>query len=292
MKNPVDIAIIGAGRVGTALGALAGKAGWHVKAVADIRPQSARNAARIIGKTAVMSDTEAAGAAGIVLLTVPDDAIAPLCKQLAEAKAFRSGSGAVVAHCSGALTSEALAPARQCGCAVASMHPMQTFPTVEAAVEKLPGAYFFIEGDDDAAAAMEKLARDIGGRPARIARESKALYHAAAVMACNYLVALLDAALATAEKAGIPRADALAAFEPLIRATVDNVLADGPEKALTGPIARGDIETIRRHLQAIDELEMKRLYRAAGQWTAGLARRKGTIDDAMAEAVRKILRNE
>ncbi len=290
MKSQRDIAIIGAGRVGTALGRLAAAAKRTVRAVADIRPQAAQKAAGAIGKTAIMSDAEAAGAADIVLLTVPDDAIAALCSELAEAKAFRGG--AVVAHCSGALTSDILAPARQCGCKVASMHPMQTFPTAEAAVEKLPGAYFFIEGDDKAAAAMENLARDIGGRPTRIARESKVLYHAAAVMACNYLTALLDAALTTAEKAGIPRAGAIEAFEPLIRATVDNVLAAGPEKALTGPIARGDIETVRRHLQAIDELELKRLYRAAGEWTAGLARRKGTIDDATAEALRKLMRSE
>lgn len=290
MKSPRDIAIIGTGRVGKALGALADAAGWSVTAVADISAQVAHSAAEAIGNPASMPAAQVAGAAGVVLLTVPDDKIAGLCRQLADAKAFRTGS--VVAHCSGALTSEILAPARQCGCLVASMHPMQTFPTAEAAVAKLPGSYFFIEGDDEAAEVLKCLAKDIGGKPTRIASESKTLYHAAAVMACNYLTALLDASLTMAEQAGISRADATAAFEPLIRATMDNVITAGPEQALTGPIARGDVETIRRHLEAIDEPHLKQFYRAAGVWTANLARRKGTIDDATAEAVRKIMNSE
>ena len=273
MADSGNISIIGRGKVGMAIGELAGRAGLHVAAVAD------RAGAQ-----------QAAGAAGLVLLTVPDDAIERLCADLAAADAFAEGS--VVAHCSGALSSEILAPAREaCGCHVGSMHPMQTFPTAEAAVAKLPGAYCFCEGDQQAVAALEQLARAIGGRPIRMDPAGKALYHAAAVMACNYVTALLDAAVALFGRAGIDAQDAIAAIAPLVRATVENVAAMGPAKALTGPIARGDQGVVARHLEAMgrcDE-ELLELYKAAGRWTVELALRKGTIDDAKADALRELL---
>ena len=285
-----DIAIIGPGKVGRAIGILAGRAGWRVVSVGGRDPARAeRAAAEIPAPAKTCSPIEAAATGALVLLTVPDEVIEPLCRELAVAGGFKQG--AVVGHCSGALDSEVLAPARErCGCAVGSMHPLQTFPTAAAAVERFPGTHCFCEGDERAAEVLEALAAAMGGLPVRIASAAKPLYHAAAVMACNYLVAMLDAAGAAGEAAGIDPATFRAAMAPIARATVENVLAMGSAAALTGPIARGDAETVRRHLAAMTgEPRLARLYRAAGEWTVALAQRKGTIDAEAAGALRRVL---
>ena len=282
-----EISIIGPGKVGTALGALAARAGWRVVAVAGGSPGRAEAAAEVIGgDVRVCTPAEAAAAGQLVLLTVPDDAVAAVCEELAAAGAF--ARGAVVAHCCGAWDREILAPARaRCGCAVGSMHPLQTFPTVEAAMARLAGAYCFCEGDEEAAGVLERLAEAVGARAVRIDPGGKALYHAAAVMACNYLVALLDAASAVAASAGVDGPTWMAAVEPIVRATVDNAMALGPPGALTGPIARGDAATIRRHGEAMSRTDepLRAVYAALGRYTVTLARRQGTLDGSAAAAV-------
>lgn len=286
-----DITIIGPGKVGTAVGILAARAGLSVVAVGGSSADKTQAAAERIGPgVRACSGDEAAGAGGLVLLTVPDDAIEGLCRELSAAGAF--AHGAIVAHCSGALGSDVLAIAREaCRCAVGSMHPLQTFPTAESALERLPGAYCFCEGDARAVEMLEELARAVGATPARIDGGAKALYHAAAVTACNYLTALVDAAVAMCAEAGIDRATALAALGPLSTATMENVAAMGPADALTGPIARGDVGTVRRHLEALAEGDKKlsALYRAMASWTVQLAERKGTIDRATARSLHEIL---
>ncbi len=281
MKTHADIAVIGAGKVGTALAILAQRAGYRVAAMAGRDPARTRQAADMVSpSTPVTSAAQAAGAAEIVLLTVPDDAIAGLCAELAAAKAFRPE--AVIAHCSGALTSEVLLPAvLQCRCFAGSMHPLQTFPTVAAAVAAMPGTHCFIEGNAIASRALARLALEIAAVPVPIVAERKVFYHAAAVMACNYVTALIDAALATGEKAGIERATFLQALAPMIRSTVENVIALGPEGALTGPIARGDAGTVQRHSQALaGESGLDVIQLGMGLWTLMLAQRKGSIPPA------------
>lgn len=294
MTRSRDIAIVGTGKVGTALGVLAARAGRRVTAVADADEPGALRAAEVIAEGApgagrkkhrptALGPAEAAARGGLVLLTVPDDAIEGLCAELAGRDAFAPGS--VVAHCSGALDSGVLAAGRdRCGCRVGSMHPLQTFPNVTAAVERLPGSWFFCEGDDEAVAELTALVEAIGGRAGRIAPGAKALYHAAAATACNSLTAVLDAAVAMAEAAGIDRGTALQALGPLVRATVENVLATGPRAALTGPVARGDTATVARHLDALaaSAPELLELYRVLARRTVDLAGRKGTDPDALA----------
>jgi predicted short-subunit dehydrogenase-like oxidoreductase (DUF2520 family) len=291
MEKFPDISIIGPGKVGTALGALAARAGLPVVAVAGGGAGRAEAAAEAIGSgAAACSVAEAAGLGRLVLLTVPDGAIAVVCERLAAAAAF--GEGAVVAHCCGALSSEVLAAARErCGCSIGSIHPLQTFPTVAAAMAHLPGTYCFCEGDEAAAEVLERLAEAIGGRAVRIDASRKVLYHAAAATACNYLVALLDAAARLAAAAGIDRATWLAAVEPIVRATVDNVARLGPAEALTGPIARGDVETVARHAAAVGACDepLRRLYAAAANYTIELARREGHLDASTGDALRRTL---
>lgn len=285
-----NIAIIGPGRVGTALGVLAVRAGWTVCGIAGGRAGSAQAAAETIGSTRVGSAAEVASSANLVLLTVPDEAIRRVCEELSAAGVF--GEDTVVAHCSGAMGSEELASARAAGAAVGSMHPLQTFPTAEAAVQTIPGTFFFIEGDERAITTLESFASAVGGRCRRIATDAKVLYHASAVLACNYLTTVLDTALGTAARAGIDRAVAAEALEPLMRATLANARGMGAERALTGPIVRGDVDTVRRHLSALAGCEAEELYRVMGVCTVGLAARAGRLSPAKADQLRRILRRE
>jgi len=286
-----DIAIVGPGVVGTTLGILAARAGYRVVGVGGRDEARARAAAEAIGPGVRAGKSDQIAPTGrLVLLTIPDDAIEPVCRELAAAGAF--ARGAIVAHCSGAISSEVLAPARElCAAAVGSMHPLQTFPNVAAALEKFPGTYCFCEGDDAAVAALMAFAEAVGGKPIRMPSSGKLLYHAAAVFASNYLAALLDASLTAAERAGIRRDDALAALAPLVRATADNVMAEGPVRALTGPIARGDEELIARQLREVSaaDADLGRIYKLLGARAVELAVRKGTIDAAVADRLRKLL---
>ncbi|MCY2930286.1 MAG: DUF2520 domain-containing protein [Planctomycetota bacterium] len=156
---------------------------------------------------------------------------------------------------------------------------------------RCPGSYCFCEGDKDAVDVVTALAERIGGKPVRIQAAGKALYHAAAVVACNYLAALVDAAAVLCENAGLDRATALAALGPIVTATADNVAKLGPAEALTGPVDRGDVETVRRHMRALTGVDarLKALYKAAGEWTVALALRKKTIGPETAERLRAAL---
>jgi len=298
MEAKLNIAIIGPGKVGTALTVLAGRAGYQVVALGARNRQRAAGASRrISGHPVAVSPAEAAAVADIVLLTVSDSAIASVCDDLAEMGAFKRSS--IVAHCCGALGSHVLASAKRlCGCRIASMHPLQTFPSAQAAVDSMPGAYFFLEGDANAVTELSRFVRAIGGKAVKLpggvkAKRTKALYHASACMASNYLAALMDAAIAAAKLAGIPAGTAWPALEKLVQATLRNVSAFGPAKALTGPISRGDAETVRRHLDALaKDKALDHLYRALGLWTADLARRKGTIDAKTQRQLRALLVTE
>jgi predicted short-subunit dehydrogenase-like oxidoreductase (DUF2520 family) len=284
MKAVHDIAIIGPGKVGTAIAILAARAGYRIASIgARDRRQAARASAIIKGRPGVEDIPTAAASASIVLLSVTDSAIEPLCDELAGMGAFTPGC--TVAHCCGALGSDILHSAKErCSCQIASMHPLQTFPSAQAAVKSMKGAHFFCEGDAQAVTTLKKLIRAIGGQAVELAGaeanpRAKALYHASACLASNYLVALMDAALTTAKLAGLPADQAWAGLEKLVQATLENISTVGPADALTGPIARGDVATVKRHLQALaGEKELTQLYRAMGQWTVKLAGQKGSID--------------
>ncbi len=290
MNDKLDIVIIGPGVVGRTLAILAGRAGWRVVGIGARDASKAREAAEDVGPDVRAGKPDQIAPLGqLVLLTVSDDAIEPVCRQLAEGGCF--ADGAVVAHCCGAIASDILSSARElCGSAVGSMHPLQTFPNVEAGLKKLPGAYCFCEGDEQAVEALEALAQAVGGKPVRMSADGKLLYHASAVMACNYFTALINAALATAGHAGISGDDALAALEPLVRATMDNVFAQGPAKALTGPIARGDEKLVARQFAdiAAADKNLGQIYQVLGLWTVDVALRKGTINDEKAQKLREI----
>jgi predicted short-subunit dehydrogenase-like oxidoreductase (DUF2520 family) len=242
----MDISIVGAGRVGTAVAMLWRRAGHRIVAVSG-GPATAERAGRHLPGVPVLEGAEAARAAELVVIGVPDDRIAETVQQLVDGGALVSGW---VAHLSGATPLSALDAARDAGARRLGIHPLQTFPDVEAAVERIPGCVVALGADDDEGAALaEQLAKDLGGRPFRLPEERRAIYHAAAVFASNYLVAATGVAEVLLEVAGVP--DPIDALTPLQLATLANIARSGPAAALTGPAVRGDAGTIERNLQAL-----------------------------------------
>jgi predicted short-subunit dehydrogenase-like oxidoreductase (DUF2520 family) len=239
------IAIVGAGTAGTAVALRWIGAGHTVTAVAGRAATPAR-AARWLPGIPVVDVVDAPAGAELVVLAVPDDALPGVATLLAD----RLEPGAWVLHLSGARGLDVLEVVARTGAGVLALHPLQTFADVASAIDALSGAAIAVTArTDDGFALGDRLGRDLGGRPFRLADEHRALYHAAAVFASNYLVAVSGAAVELFETAGVP--DARSAMRPLQVATLDNVHRVGPHDALTGPAVRGDAGTIERNLAAV-----------------------------------------
>jgi predicted short-subunit dehydrogenase-like oxidoreductase (DUF2520 family) len=208
----------------------------------------------------------------VLILAVPDDALAEVAFDLTRGSAAPPGCAAL--HLSGALSTDVLAPLHAAGYAVGSMHPMMAVADPWLAGDRLLGAAFAITGEPAAVAAARRVAFALGGLPLVIAAAQRPLYHAAAVMASNYVVALTGAAVRLLGEAGVEGDDALRALIPLLRGTLDNIEQLGLPASLTGPIARGDADTVRLHLARLSPgdrvlycglgLELLRLARVAG----------------------------
>lgn len=286
----MKIAIVGAGVIGTSLGLLLQRAGHVVVALASRTKRRAQAAAALLGGVEVVADPAlAAMGADVVLLAVPDREIAALGERIAQGGALRRG--AVVAHLAGGLPAAVLDPVRAAGAYPGSMHPLQSFANVDTAVRMLPGTAFAVEGDPRATEVLVTLARDVGGKPLHVASGQKAAYHAGAVLASNFVVALLDGAVELLVRAGVPREEALPALLPLLSGTAQNLAQVGLPDALTGPIARGDVGTVRGHLAALaaGSATLLPAYVALAQRTVEVALRKGTLAPSEASALRALL---
>jgi predicted short-subunit dehydrogenase-like oxidoreductase (DUF2520 family) len=244
------VVLIGRGSVGESLTAAAEAAGLPARLA-----QSADAA-------------EAARGATAAILCVPDDAVFSVCEAVAQADPLPR----LVGHPSGAGTLASLEPAFAAGAATFSLHPLQTFPDGATPVEGTPAA---IAGSDEEAAAFARgLAARLGMRPFDVPEEQRAAYHAAACMASNFLVALQEASAELLSRAGIE--DARELLAPLVLRTAANWAERGPE-ALTGPIARGDRDTVERHRAALADLapDMLAAYDALAAHTESVAKQKG-----------------
>jgi predicted short-subunit dehydrogenase-like oxidoreductase (DUF2520 family) len=241
----MDIAIVGAGTVGTAVAVAWARAGHRITAVAGRSATAARAAAWLPG-VPVRSQVDVATGADLVVFGVPDDALPGVIAAVTPYLAPR----AWVAHMSGAQGLEVLAhaaPARPL-----AVHPLQTFADVAGAIRALPGCTVAVTARDAEGWELgERLASDLGAASFRLADEHRPLYHAAAVFASNYLVTVAGVAEQLFAAAGVPQP--AAAMQPLQRATLDNVERLGPREALTGPAVRGDAGTIDTNLRAIAE---------------------------------------
>jgi predicted short-subunit dehydrogenase-like oxidoreductase (DUF2520 family) len=283
----MDIAVIGAGRVGTAVAVLLSRAGHRIVGVSG-RADTVERAGRHLPDVPVLPAAYAVSRSQVVLVGTPDDRIAGVVVDLAAQGAFRSGQAVV--HLSGATGLGALAPAADAGARTLSMHPLQTFPTVEAAISRLPGSGMAVTAPDEEGYQLGAgLAADLGARPFRLAEEARPLYHAAAVFASNYLVTVLALAERLFGEAGID--DPAPLYLPLVQATLENVETMGVERALTGPAVRADAGTIERNLQALAGADPTAVsaYVALADVALDLAERAGRLSPEGRRRVEEVL---
>jgi predicted short-subunit dehydrogenase-like oxidoreductase (DUF2520 family) len=272
------LSIIGAGHLGLSLGRLwANSPAVRLQHILNSTLASTRAAIAFIGAGQPAISIEQMPAADIYLIGTPDDRIASCCDSLAAGGKLNGAS--VVFHCSGARSSGELAAASRQGAAVASIHPVRSFARPEQVVKNFSGTLCGVEGDPRALDILAACFSAIGAEFVPIMAEQKVLYHAGAVFASNYLVTLQDVAQATYGSAGIAPEVALKLMEPLVRSTIDNIFSHGPAAALSGPIARGDMETASKQLEALTMANPQHaeLYRVFVDLTVTLAARKNGL---------------
>jgi len=269
--------IIGAGRVGQTLGRLWATSGvFQIQAVLARSMASAQQAQDFIGAGQALSDLSVLPEADVWLLSVPDSQITPVAQALATL-ALASGEPrpALVCHCSGALGSDQLEPLRQLGWQVASCHPLLSFAQPERALAQFAGTPCALEGDASALATLEAAFTQIGGQCFTLAAQDKLLYHAGAVFATNFLPVLQDLAEQLWQRSGMPDDLAQQMRSALLQNAVNNIVALGPQAALTGPAARGDTALVARQQQALADWnpQVGEVYATLSELATRLARR-------------------
>jgi predicted short-subunit dehydrogenase-like oxidoreductase (DUF2520 family) len=273
MRPP--FAVVGAGRAGCGLARLLARQGYPFVGAASRSHDAAQRACNLVGGGHPTRDpADLLPEARLVFVTTPDDSLSDTAHRLAESATLRPDT--VVAHCSGALTASVLAPLQRHGAAIGSFHPLTSFPVPDPAAPPPAVAWCAIDGDPAAVAILERVATDLGAQVLLVDPDRKILYHAAAVFACNFLVPLIDAAVRADAGAGIDTAHALASLRPLIETTLDNLARHGVRDALSGPIARGDADLVRRQIAALDahDPQLATLYRELSRHTLAIARRR------------------
>jgi predicted short-subunit dehydrogenase-like oxidoreductase (DUF2520 family) len=286
--EPPLIGIVGAGAVGTALAVALTRAGWPIAAVSSRDPANReRIRALVPGTRAFAEATALLDEVELVIVAVPDDAIRAVAGEL------RLYSGQAIVHTSGLLGAEVLAPAMAAGTQIGAFHPLVAFADTERAIAALHGATIAIEGDDQLADLLARMAEAVGGVPVRLVAGSKAAYHAAAVLAAGGVVALLDAIAELGRVAGLDEAAALAVYTPLIEQTLGNAAAIGIRAALTGPMTRGDVGTLQAHLAELraDAPDVVDLYLALARRELALAEQRGALTPEVAEHLQTSLAN-
>lgn len=302
------VSIIGAGRLGAAFAIALRMAGHSIELVVTEHAANARKVSRLVGgKTVGLSanqvrrltadQAERLQRTSLFIISTPDDAIAPVSAELAAAlkplltKNPKTRRPRIALHTSGALTSKALKPLKELGFSVGSLHPLVSISDSKTGAEWLTRAYFSVEGDAEAIRSARTLVRGIGGRAFEINAESKALYHAAALMASPNMTALFDVALEMLTRCGLSRSIARKVLLPLVGSTLHNLTTQDPSRALTGTFKRGDVATVRKHIDAIQSQDLKEAlaaYVVLGRHSMKLAARSGKeaveIDDLLATA--------
>ena len=283
------ISIVGAGRMGTALGVALRRAGHHIEVVVTKSAPSARRAAKLIGGgAAALAERQPNHAPAVtvsrlvqsdlLLISTPDDALEAVAARLAgtirRAGADRGKAQRFVLHTSGAVSSGVLAPLRALGFSVGSLHPLVSVADAAAAHDPFRGAHFCVEGDRAAARVARSLVKELGGHPFTISSEAKPLYHAAATVSSGHVTALFDLAIEMLQECGLTKRRARQILAPLLTSTAANLGAQSPAEALTGPFARGDVATVGKHLAAMKAKKMTEaadLYAALGLRAVKLA---------------------
>jgi predicted short-subunit dehydrogenase-like oxidoreductase (DUF2520 family) len=283
----LKVGFIGAGTVGTALAILLSRKGYAVTGVYSRSRSSARKLAREVpGCRVLNSSQEVANAADLIFITTPDNAIAGVVSQV------KWPAGRSVVHCSGADSTDILEPARKSGAMVGCFHPLQTFAGVRQAIDNIPGSTFAIEAGEPLLDTLKNIAAALDGHYIELKASDKVAYHTAAVFASNYMVTLVKMATDLWQTFSIPSDQATRALLPLIRGTLNNIEIIGIPQCLTGPIARGDIGTVNKHLKVLREEAPALLfpYKELGLQTIPIALAKGKIDKKQASELEIVLR--
>lgn len=286
--------MVSAGRVGAVLGAALARAGHHVFAASGISRASVHRAAALLPDTPLLPPDEVVQRADLVLLAVPDDVLPGLVRGLAAAGCFRSGQ--IVAHTCGRYGVGVLAPASEHGVLPLALHPVMTFTGRPEDLQRLVacpvGVTVPTSGAGDCGVAWsvgEALVVEMGAEPVRVPEAARPLYHAALAHGANHLVTLVRDCAELLAAAGVEPAELLIA--PLLSAALDNALRHG-DRALTGPVARGDTDTVRAHLRALTETSpaAAATYRALAERTATRASGAGLLSEHAVGEVRSVLR--
>jgi len=280
------LGFVGAGPVGTAFAVNLSQRGYPVIGVFDVVKEAAQRFADDVSGCRVYEKAqELADSADMVFVTTPDDIIPRATAGIT----WRAGQSAV--HCSGASTVHSLEHAAEQGAMVGSIHPCQTFAGREQAIANLPGSTFAIEAEGPIKQTLTEIAGALDGDWVYLTSEDKALYHAAACIACNYFYTLVSTAADLWQNFGKTSEEATKAYIPLLQGSVNNIAKMGFPDCLTGPIARGDVKTIQRHLAALEKSapDILPLYRELGLKTIPIGIAKGTLSESNAEELRALL---
>jgi predicted short-subunit dehydrogenase-like oxidoreductase (DUF2520 family) len=287
------ISLVGAGRVGSLIAKRLHQKGYHFRTIHSRSLSSAKQLAAAVAANGFTNNVlDLDRATNLILITTPDGAIESVAESLSHHKLkFQS---LFVGHVSGALSSDALAKLRDMGAYTFSMHPIQTFATADDSnLADVFNCYFGLESaESEAVEVGKKLIHDLGGKVLFVPKAAKTLYHISAVMLSNYLVTLTALSAEIFSGLGLKSADSVKIFEPLIAGTIRNLKsAETASDALTGPIERGDIETIKRHLTELaDQLpHLIPVYSALAMETVRLAVRKESLSQTDARKILSLL---
>jgi predicted short-subunit dehydrogenase-like oxidoreductase (DUF2520 family) len=273
------VGVVSAGRVGTVVGAAWAGAGHHVTAASGVSRASVARASALLPGVPLRAPDEVVAGADLALLAVPDDVLPGLVRGLAAAGSFRAGQ--IVVHTSGAHGIAVLDPAAEGGVLPLALHPVMTFTGRSEDVARLAGCSVGVtaSADDEAAWSVgEALVVEMGAEPVRVAEAVRPLYHTALAHGANHLVTLVRDCVETMERAGIRPAERLVA--PLLSAALDNALRHG-DRAMTGPVARGDVDTVRTHLAELGaaDPDLAETYRVLAARTARRAAAAGLLPE-------------
>ena len=283
----LKLGFIGAGRAANALALGLRAQGYTVAAVSSRTPSSAETLAGRVDGCAPYTDPQpVADACDLVFITTPDSAIESM------ARALRWRAGMWVAHCSGAETTDVLEAACDQGVLTGSFHPMQTFPGTENAdASNLSGIAYAVEGPPPLANALKDMASALGGWPVEIDPQDRALYHLSGFLACGAVVALMAQASELWRVMGYTREQGQEALLPILRRTVDSLESRGIPAALTGPVSRGDVSTVIKHLDALESRAPAALpiYCRTALGAVSLSRERGGIDGTIERELTQLL---
>lgn len=284
----LSLNVIGAGKVGSVLAKLLHQHHcFDIKGVVNTHHDSAERAVAFIGAGVAYDALCDLPIADVCMIAASDTQLERIASNLAKHPNIVKTK--IAFHCSGIQPAALLAPLAEKGVKIASIHPVMTFAAPDKVVENFAGTYCGFEGDIEAFDVLCPIFERMGGHFFKISADQKDLYHAANVMACNYLVALMDVAIALYQGSGIPEQEVHALMRPLVSQTLENFFGSAAPQSLTGPIARGDYETVKRHLRVIQDEKIWAVYTALGARTLEIAVAKGGVSQANLGAVENAL---